>query len=218
MSYFPFHFFSENISKVVFEPSKTNPSKKLCFCKFETTACSPIHPAVPKCVVDRSVTDCVSGTLQAGGGHEAAPTFRRDFTAWPLQCHMLPRCILAIVLHRGDLQEEKWGLVDTDRLPCRPLDLCVCNRAIYEGTVAPFPSDGGGWGGGCHLFATEAAVQILALPWCTCLQPQHSCRPDLRSHPVSRYTSFVKRTKEDKNTMEEHFSIALALHWCSDSG
>lgn len=68
---------------------------------------------------------------------------------------MLPRCIVAIVLLRGDFQEEKWGLGDTDRLPCQPLDLCVHNGAIYEGTVAPFPSDSGGGGsdGGslvCH--------------------------------------------------------------------
>lgn len=29
--------------------------------------------------------------------------------AWPLQCHMLPRCILAIVLHWGDLWKEEEG-------------------------------------------------------------------------------------------------------------
>lgn len=71
---------------------------------------------------------------------------------------MLPRCILAIVLHRGDLQEEKWGWGTQIGYRVGPLDLCVCNGAIYEETVAPFlPS------GGSHLFATEAAVQILAV-------------------------------------------------------
>lgn len=42
---------------------------------------------------------------------------------------------------------------DTDRLAESALDLCVCYGAIYEETVAPFPC----------LFATEAAVQILAV-------------------------------------------------------
>lgn len=152
--------------------------------------------------MDWSVAGRVSGTLQAGGGgHEAASTIRRDFTAWPLQCHMLPRCILAIVLRRGDLQEEEWGLGDTDRLPCRPLDLCVCNAAIYEGTVAPFPSDGGGggWeGAGGHLFATEAAVQILALPRCTCLQPQHSL-PPRPPFPPSVAMHFICQTHKGRH-------------------
>lgn len=45
------------------------------------------------------------------------------------------------------------GMGDTDRLAESALDLCVCYGAIYEETVAPFPC----------LFATEAAVQILAV-------------------------------------------------------
>lgn len=153
MAHFPFSFHWHDFNsylcqKVLVKLIKTyNTNPTSCSRKFDPTACSPIRPLVPQCVVDWSVAGRVSGTLQAGGGgHEAASTFRRDFTAWPLQCHMLPRCILAIVLRRGDLQEEGWGLGDTDRLPCRPLDLCVCNGAIYEGTVAPFPSDGGGGG------------------------------------------------------------------------
>lgn len=183
-----------------------------------------MRPLVPQCVVDWSVAGRVSGTLQAGGGgHEAASTFRRDFTAWPLQCHMLPRCILAIVLRRGDLQEEEWGLGDTDRLPCRPLDLCVCNGAIYEGTVAPFPSDGGGGGGfrggrGSLVCHRSCCANISPSPVHLLATAAFSAAPDLRSHPVSPCTSFVKRTKEDTNTIEEHFSIALALHWCSDTG
>lgn len=40
----------------------------------------------------------------------------------------------------------------------------------------------------------------------------------LVSHPVSLYTSFVKHTKEDRHTIEEHFSIAFALHLCPDTG
>lgn len=71
---------------------------------------------------------------------------------------MLPRCILAIVLHRGDLQEEKWGWGTQIGYRVGPLDLCVCNGAIYEETVAPFLQSGGS-----HLFATKAAVQILAV-------------------------------------------------------
>lgn len=49
------------------------------------------------------------------------------------------------------------GMGDIDRLVESALDLCVCNGAIYEETVAPFLQ-----GGSC-LFATEAAVQILAV-------------------------------------------------------
>lgn len=64
-------------------------------------------------------------------------------------------------MHLGDCPALKgfagrrrgMGMGDTDRLAESALDLCVCYGAIYEETVAPFPC----------LFATEAAVQILAV-------------------------------------------------------
>lgn len=121
-------------------------------------------------------------------------------------------------MHLGDCPALKgfagrrrgMGMGDTDRLAESALDLCVCYGAIYEETVAPFPC----------LFATEAAVQILAvrlhlLPLWDSPPPPPSF---LVSHPVSLYTSFVKHTKEDRHTIGGHFSIALALCWCADTG
>lgn len=102
------------------------------------------------------------------------------------------------------------GMGGTDTLVVSALDLCVCIRAIYEETLAPF-----------------LQTELLVCHRSCCANI--SCRgapaaivgftpPPLVSHPASLYTSFVTCIKEDRHTIEEHFSIALALHWCSDTG
>lgn len=98
----------------------------------------------------------------------------------------------------------------TDTLVVSALDLCVCIRAIYEETLASF-----------------LQTELLVCHRSCCANI--NCRgapaaivgftpPPLVSHPASLYTSFVKCIKEDRHTIEEHFSVALALHWCSDTG
>lgn len=102
------------------------------------------------------------------------------------------------------------GMGDTDRLVESALDLCVCNRAIYEETVTPFLQ-------GELLVCHRSCCANISCPGAPAAIVGFS--PSLLvSHPVSLYTSFVKHTKEDRHTIEEHFSIALALHWCLDTG
>ncbi len=102
------------------------------------------------------------------------------------------------------------GIGARDRLVESALDLCVCNRAIYEETVTPFLQ-------GELLVCHRSCCANISCPGAPAAIVGFS--PSLLvSHPVSLYTSFVKHTKEDRHTIEEHFSIALALHWCPDTG
>ncbi len=102
------------------------------------------------------------------------------------------------------------GMEDMDRLVESALDLCVCNGAIYEETVAPFLQ---GELLTCHSGCC-ANISCLGAPAAIVeFSPSFPV-----SHPASLYTSFVKHTKEDRHTIEQHFSIALALRWCPDTG
>lgn len=75
---------------------------------------------------------------------------------------------------------------DTDRLVESALDLCVCNGAIYEETVAPFLE-------GELLFATEAAVQILAVP--VHLLPLWDSPPPFQFPTLHRHTLHLSNTQ-----------------------
>lgn len=97
---------------------------------------------------------------------------------------------------------------DAHRLVESALDLCLCNKAIYEETVAPFLQ-------GELLVCHRSCCANISCPGAPAAVVgfSPSCRV---SHPVSLYTSFVKHTMEDIHSIEEHFSIALALYWCPD--
>lgn len=102
------------------------------------------------------------------------------------------------------------GMGDMDRLVESALDLCVCNRVIYEETVAPFLQ-------GELLVCHRSCCANISCPGAPAAIVGFSPSP-LVSHPASLYTSFVKHTKEDRHTIEEHFSIAWpcigVLTWC----
>lgn len=146
---------------------------------FLTKKITLLHSSHPKCDGLKCGWLCVWHT--ASGGSHAHPTFRQEFAAWPLQCHMLPRCILAIVLHWRDLQgeEEEWGWGAQIRWWCLPW--------IYVSVSEPFmrrhlPL----FFGGSHLFAAEAAVQILAVV--VHLLPLWDLPPLLLFPTLHRYT------------------------------
>lgn len=78
---------------------------------------------------------------------------------------------------------------------------------IYVSVTEPFMSRQLPFSsGGRYLFATETAVQILAV-LVHLLPLWDSPPPPLVSHPVPLYTSFVKHTKKDRHTIKGHFSI-----------
>lgn len=154
----------------------------------------------------------VSGTLRPGRRGGSIHIQTRLYSLTSTMSHVAKMHLSNCLAPKGFAGREM-GMGDTDRLPCRPPGF-MCHGAIYEETVAPFLESGGS-----RLFATGAAVQILAvLVHLLQLQDSLPLPPPPCSHPVSRYTSFVKRTKEDTNTIEERFSLALALHGCSDTG
>lgn len=104
---------------------------------------------------------------------------------------------------------ERGGIsvVSTDRPAEAALDLCLSNRAIC---VAPFLQ-------GELLVCRGSCCANISCPVAPAAIVGLS--PSLVvSHPASLCTSFVKQTKEDRHTIEGHFSFALALHWCPDTG
>lgn len=87
------------------------------------------------------------------------------------------------------------------------MDLCACNRAIYEDTVAPF---------------LQAELLVCLRSCCANISRRGApatiagFSPSL--YPVTIYTSFVKHTMVDRHTIKGYFSNGLALHLFPDTG
>ena len=73
---------------------------------------------VPLVKAPHPVPPCLTHTHKYTHTHTHTHTHtlhsHKRFSAWPLQCHVLPRCVLAIVLHWRDLRGEEegweWGI------------------------------------------------------------------------------------------------------------
>lgn len=154
------------------------------------------------------VWQCVSLTLQVGREstheHTAHSEFQLDLcnvtcyqdASWQLSCTE-GIC--------GKKKRDENG--EKDRLLESAPDLCACNRAIYEDTVAPFLQ-------GELLVCLRSCCANISRRGAPATIAGFS--PSL--YPVTIYTSFVKHTMVDRHTIKGYFSNGLALHLFPDTG